>query len=227
MSVKVSGLMFQDISSPLMSYISSFHDHVMVVIIMVLSSVGYIMMMSVSKVCFNRLFFGNEVLELIWTSIPAMILGFLALPSLFTLYLTDEIMKPILTLKCVGHQWFWSYEYNDFSSVFFDSYMLPSEDLMDGMLRLLETDNNVIIPMGMEIRVLVTSMDVIHSWTVPSLGVKVDAVPGRLNQVCVISSRVGLLYGQCSEICGSLHSFMPICLEFVPEEQFLDWLTKW
>nr|YP_010449158.1 cytochrome c oxidase subunit II [Anatoecus icterodes]YP_010605969.1 cytochrome c oxidase subunit II [Anatoecus dentatus]UTT72537.1 cytochrome c oxidase subunit 2 [Anatoecus icterodes]WAN81288.1 cytochrome c oxidase subunit II [Anatoecus dentatus] len=222
----MNSMLMQDSNSPMMYYISNFHDHVMLIVLMILSLIGYIMSCLMMGSMFNRFFFGNEMLELIWTAVPSMVLGFLALPSLFTLYLSDELIKPLLTIKTIGHQWFWSYEYSDFMNLSFDSYMTPLSEMNMGEYRLLEVDNNLILPMDMEIRMLITSSDVIHSWTVPSLGVKMDAVPGRLNQICFMSNRNGIMYGQCSEICGSFHSFMPICLEFIPEIMFIKWLKS-
>nr|UTN43070.1 cytochrome c oxidase subunit 2 [Halipeurus diversus] len=215
---------FQDSWSPLMFFICSFHDHAMVIVTMIITLVSYIFFSFFFDSCCNRSFFENESLELIWTILPILVLAFLSVPSLFTLYLTDEVMSPIMSIKTVGHQWFWSYEYSEFEGLEFDSYMVPINDLNFGDFRLLEVDNKTVLPADCEIRMVVSSSDVIHSWTIPSMGVKVDAVPGRLNQLCLMSNRVGLMYGQCSEICGSLHSFMPICLEMVPDVKFFNWL---
>ena len=155
--------------------------------------------------------------------IPAVVLIFIAFPSLQLLYTMDEIIEPSLTIKAVGHQWYWSYEYSDYDTepLEFDSYMVPTSDLEQGDMRLLEVDNRVVIPINTHVRVLITGADVIHSWTVPSLGVKADAVPGRLNQVSFFLNRPGVFYGQCSEICGSEHSFMPIVVEGVSLDKFV------
>jgi len=152
-------------------------------------------------------------------------LVFLALPSLRLLYLLDEVNYPVLTVKAVGHQWYWSYEYSDFSDVEFDSYIVSSGDLEVGDYRLLEVDHRMVVPTWCDIRVLVSSADVLHSWAVPSLGVKVDAVPGRLNQLSFCVNRAGVYYGQCSEICGANHSFIPIAVEAVDVESFVSWLV--
>nr|AXA45376.1 cytochrome c oxidase subunit II [Inquisitor sp. MNHN IM 2013-18505] len=214
---------FQDAASPLMEEVIFFHDHAMMILIMTISLVGYAAMsLMLNKYTCRSLVEGQEI-ETIWTVIPAIILIFLALPSLRLLYLLDEIGNCSLTVKSIGHQWYWSYEYSDFSNIEFDSYMVPTEELEPGDFRLLEVDHRVILPTETDIRVLVTSADVIHSWTVPSLGIKVDAVPGRLNQLGFFIKFPGIFYGQCSEICGSSHSFMPIVIEAVPLKNFMEW----
>jgi len=167
-----------------------------------------------------------QEIETIWTILPAIILLFLALPSLRLLYLTDELRQPGITLKAIGHQWYWRYEYSDFIDVEIDSYIVPVSDLSPGEFRLLEVDNRVVLPIHLEIRVLVTAADVIHSWTVPSLGVKVDAIPGRLNQLGFTIRQPGVFYGQCSEICGANHSFIPIAIESVNLKSFIKWITN-
>nr|YP_009526492.1 cytochrome c oxidase subunit II [Tachaea chinensis]ATO58508.1 cytochrome c oxidase subunit 2 [Tachaea chinensis]QGT15727.1 cytochrome c oxidase subunit 2 [Tachaea chinensis] len=219
-----NSLNLQNSSSPLMEQLTSFHDHTMMMMIMILSLTGYMMAIILTNNMINRNLLFNHTIEIIWTILPALILVFIALPSLRTLYLMDEIHSPSITIKSIGHQWYWSYEYSDFSDINFDSYMIPTNELEDSMFRLLETDNHVVLPMLHMIRVLTTSSDVIHSWTIPSLGVKSDSVPGRLNQMSFSISKPGLLYGQCSEICGSNHSFMPITLESVNMKSFLSWL---
>ena len=152
----------------------------------------------------------------------------IALPSLRLLYLMDEVIDPALTIKVVGHQWYWSYEYSDYQSVSieFDSYMIPSSELRKGELRLLEVDNRLIVPIETEVRVLVTGGDVLHSFAVPALNVKIDAVPGRLNQTSFFLKRPGVFYGQCSEICGANHSFMPIVVEGVSLEKYMNWIES-
>jgi len=169
----------------------------------------------------------SQPLELFWTIIPAFILIFIGLPSIKLLYLLDEVFHPSLTIKTLGHQWYWSYEYSDFINVEFDSYLIPLQDLSSVKLpRLLETDNHTIVPIKTQVRNLVSSADVIHSWTIPGLGVKVDAVPGRLNQINFFTSRPGILYGQCSEICGANHRFIPISLESVSPKFFIKWIKS-
>ena len=173
----------------------------------------------------------GATIELVWTISPALFLIAMAFPSFKLLYLTDEVYSPSMTIKAVGHQWYWSYEYSDFlnedgESIEFDSYMIPESDLEDGQLRLLDVDNNVVIPVDTNIRFIVTGQDVIHSFAVPSLGIKVDGIPGRLNQTATIAEREGLFYGQCSELCGILHGFMPICVEAVSPEKYLEWMES-
>jgi len=142
----------------------------------------------------------------------------------------DEIVDPALTIKCVGHQWYWSYEYSDFESkmgnINFDSYMVPEDELEFGELRLLEVDNRIVLPVNTHIRVLVTAADVLHSWAIPSLGIKLDACTGRLNQTSMFILRNGVFYGQCSEICGVGHANMPIVVEAVPIHQYIAWLAE-
>nr|YP_009503292.1 cytochrome c oxidase subunit II [Gemmuloborsonia moosai]AXA45233.1 cytochrome c oxidase subunit II [Gemmuloborsonia moosai] len=217
---------FQDAASPLMEELIFFHDHAMMILIMIISLVGYAAMsLMMNKYTCRSLVEGQEI-ETIWTVIPAVILVFLALPSLRLLYLLDEVGNCNLTVKTIGHQWYWSYEYSDFSSIEFDSYMIPTNELEPGDFRLLEVDHRVVLPTETDIRVLVTSADVIHSWTVPSLGVKVDAIPGRLNQLSFFIKYSGIFYGQCSEICGANHSFMPIVVEAVPLKNFMEWVIN-
>nr|YP_010385147.1 cytochrome c oxidase subunit II [Tritodynamia horvathi]UPM51601.1 cytochrome oxidase subunit II [Tritodynamia horvathi] len=217
-------LNFQDSASPLMEQLIFFHDHIMLVIVLIVTFVGYMMATLFFNSHINRYMLENQPIEVIWTSVPAFILIFIALPSLRLLYLLDEVNNPSMTLKTIGHQWYWSYEYSDFLQVEFDSYMTPSNELMNSGFRLLDVDNRTVLPMNTQIRVLITAADVIHSWTVPSLGVKADAIPGRLNQSSFMINRPGLFYGQCSEICGANHSFMPIVIESTSINSFLNWI---
>nr|AWV84370.1 cytochrome oxidase subunit II [Mendozana platypleura] len=222
-----SNINLQDAMSPLMEQLIFFHDHTLVILIVITVIVGYMMGTLFSNKMINRLLLEGQLIEFIWTLLPAMTLIFIALPSLRLLYLLDEVNNPLLTVKIIGHQWYWSYEYSDFSSIEFDSYMKPTADLMDNEFRLIETDNHMVLPFNTQIRLVITSSDVLHSWAMPSLGVKVDAVPGRLNQSAVLINRPGLLYGQCSEICGANHSFMPIVIESVNNNMFLKWLKSY
>uniref|UniRef100_A0AAU7YRI3 Cytochrome c oxidase subunit 2 n=1 Tax=Rhopalus latus TaxID=238591 RepID=A0AAU7YRI3_9HEMI len=216
----------QDANSPLMEQLIFFHDHTLMILLMITILVSYTMMSLMNNSLINRYLLEGQTIEFIWTLMPAVTLIFIALPSLHLLYLTDEVNNPLLTLKTIGHQWYWSYEYSDFNNVEFDSYMKPTNELMNNEFRLLDVDNRVILPMNSQIRVLVTAADVLHSWTVPALGIKIDATPGRLNQGCFKINRPGLLYGQCSEICGANHSFMPIVIESVPTTNFINWLNS-
>nr|YP_009739566.1 cytochrome c oxidase subunit II [Orthaga olivacea]QIC20462.1 cytochrome c oxidase subunit II [Orthaga olivacea] len=208
-----SNLNLQNSASPLMEQIIFFHDHTLIILLMITILVGYIMFNLFFNKFINRLLLEGQMIELIWTILPAITLIFIAIPSLRLLYLLDELNNPLITLKSIGHQWYWSYEYSDFNDVEFDSYMTPVITMTPNNFRLLDVDNRIILPMNNQIRIMVTATDVIHSWTVPALGVKVDANPGRLNQTNFFINRPGIFYGQCSEICGANHSFMPIVIE--------------
>nr|YP_008379310.1 cytochrome c oxidase subunit II [Dawkinsia denisonii]AGS13072.1 cytochrome c oxidase subunit II [Dawkinsia denisonii]BAV70122.1 cytochrome c oxidase subunit II [Dawkinsia denisonii] len=214
---------FQDAASPVMEELLHFHDHALMIVFLISTLVLYIIAAMVSTKLTNKYILDSQEIEIVWTILPAIILVLIALPSLRILYLMDEINDPHLTIKAMGHQWYWSYEYTDYENLGFDSYMVPTQDLTPGQFRLLETDHRMVIPMESPIRILVSAEDVLHSWAVPSLGMKMDAVPGRLNQTAFIASRPGLFYGQCSEICGANHSFMPIVVESVPLEHFENW----
>nr|AAT97374.1 cytochrome c oxidase subunit II [Micropsectra pallidula]CAI59724.1 cytochrome c oxidase subunit II [Micropsectra pallidula]CBL58242.1 cytochrome c oxidase subunit 2 [Micropsectra pallidula] len=219
-----SSLGMQDSNSPIMEQLNFFHDHSLLILILVTTLVGYLMMMLFFNQLNNRFLLHGQTIEVIWTILPAIVLLFIAFPSLRILYLLDEINNPSISLKTIGHQWYWSYEYSDFNSIEFDSYMSSSNDL--NSFRLLDVDNRIVLPINNQIRILVTATDVLHSWTVPSLGVKIDANPGRLNQTNFFINRPGLYFGQCSEICGANHSFMPIVIESVPSNFFVKWVEK-
>nr|UFZ13773.1 cytochrome c oxidase subunit II [Neurhermes tonkinensis] len=221
-----SNLNLQDSASPLMEQLTFFHDHTLLILIMITMLVGYLMMTLFFNKFTNRLLLEGQTIEIIWTILPAITLIFIALPSLQLLYLLDEISDPSITFKAIGHQWYWSYEYSDFLNTEFDSYMIPMNEMTNSNFRLLDVDNRIILPMLSQIRVLVTATDVLHSWTVPALGVKIDATPGRLNQTSFFINRPGLYYGQCSEICGANHSFMPIVLESVSTNSFINWIKN-
>nr|URW97416.1 cytochrome c oxidase subunit II [Crocidura cf. neglecta EBD31631M] len=216
----------QDATSPIMEELMNFHDHALMIVFLISSLVLYIISAMLTTKLTHTSTMDAQAVETIWTILPAIILVLIALPSLRILYMMDEINNPTLTIKTVGHQWYWSYEYTDYDELNFDSYMIPTSELKPGDLRLLEVDNRAVLPMEMTIRVLVTSEDVLHSWAIPSLGLKTDAIPGRLNQTTLLATRPGLYYGQCSEICGSNHSFMPIVLELVPLKIFEKWSSS-
>nr|YP_009003679.1 cytochrome c oxidase subunit II [Iwatanemertes piperata]AHB53104.1 cytochrome c oxidase subunit II [Iwatanemertes piperata] len=217
---------FQDAASPLMEQLIFFHDHAMLILILIVSLVGYAAFTLMRGSYTSRYLLECQEIEAVWTVLPGVVLIFLALPSLRLLYLLDEVNDPGLSIKAVGHQWYWSYEYSDFLDLEFDSYMVASSDLESGDYRLLEVDHRTVVPVGVDVRVLVTAADVLHSWTVPCLGVKADAVPGRLNQLSFFVSRPGVYYGQCSEICGVNHSFMPIVVEAVDVGDFVEWVVS-
>nr|URX52957.1 cytochrome c oxidase subunit II [Glyptotermes sp. 7 AB-2022a] len=216
----------QDSASPIMEQLISFHDHTLMIISMIIVVVAYMMIMLMFNKYTNRYMLEGQMIEVAWTIAPAIILVFIAVPSLRLLYLMDEIHNTTLTLKTIGHQWYWSYEYSDFTKAEFDAYMMPQNSQESDMFRLLDTDNHTTLPMNSFVRVIVTAADVLHSWTIPSLGVKTDATPGRLNQCSFLINRPGLFYGQCSEICGANHSFMPIVIESVSVNTFINWISN-
>ena len=204
-------------------------------LVIILFGVGWILVSIIRNYVSDKSPISNKYLnhgtliELIWTITPALILILIAFPSFKLLYLMDEVTDPSLSILVEGHQWYWSYQYPDFLNsdeefIEFDSYLVPESDLEEGALRLLEVDNRVIIPELTHVRFIITAADVIHSFAMPALGIKVDAYPGRLNQASVLINREGTFYGQCSEICGILHSSMPIVVESVSLEKFLSWL---
>nr|AAS13588.1 cytochrome oxidase subunit II [Papilio birchallii] len=222
-----SNFNLQNSASPLMEQIIFFHDHTLIILIMITILVGYLMINLFFNNYINRFLLEGQMIELIWTIIPTITLIFIALPSLRLLYLLDELNNPLITLKSIGHQWYWSYEYSDFNNVKFDSYMIQYNKSTPNNFRLLDVDNRIILPMNNQIRIMVTAADVIHSWTIPSLGVKIDANPGRLNQTNLFINRPGIFFGQCSEICGANHSFMPIMIESVSIKNFINWINNY
>nr|ARO46883.1 cytochrome c oxidase subunit II [Metrioptera ussuriana] len=222
-----SDLNLQNSASPLMEQLIFFHDHTLFILLMITILVAYIMVSLMFNKYTHRYLLEGQTIEVIWTILPAVTLIFIALPSLRLLYLLDESMDPLITVKTVGHQWYWSYEYTDFTTPYeFDSYMMPYNEMPTDGFRLLDVDNRTVLPMNTPIRMLVTAADVLHSWTVPALGVKVDATPGRLNQTSFFMNRPGLFYGQCSEICGANHSFMPIVIESININSFIKWINN-
>nr|WIM00463.1 cytochrome c oxidase subunit II [Papilio krishna] len=222
-----SNFNLQNSASPLMEQIIFFHDHTLIILIMITILVGYLMINLFFNKYINRFLLDGQMIELIWTIIPTITLIFIALPSLRLLYLLDELNNPLITLKSIGHQWYWSYEYSDFNNVSFDSYMINYNKSNINNFRLLDVDNRIILPMNNQIRIMVTATDVIHSWTIPSLGVKIDANPGRLNQTNLFINRPGIFFGQCSEICGANHSFMPIMIESISIKNFINWINNY
>ena len=198
---------FHDAARPLMENLHYFHDWAIIIIISIaLVSFVFLWQLFLSKPT-DRSFNERQNIEWIWTILPGVILLGIGFPSIRLLYLIDESGRPVLTFKAIGHQWYWSYEYRDFNSLEFDSYIANST------YRLIDTDHRIILPTWSHLRVLVTAADVLHSWTLPSIGIKADAIPGRLNQLLFYIDRPGFYYGQCSEICGRNHRFIPITLE--------------
>uniref|UniRef100_P29880 Cytochrome c oxidase subunit 2 n=1 Tax=Sympetrum striolatum TaxID=6969 RepID=COX2_SYMST len=219
-------LNFQDAASPMMEQLHYFHDHTMMVLVIITIMVAYIMGTMFFNKDVNRYLLDGQKIETEWTIVPVFVLVIIAMPSLRLLYLLDEVNEPSITLKTIGHQWYWSYEYSDFKHIEFDSYMIPYNEMEESGLRLLEVDNRTTLPMQTQVRILITAADVLHSWTVPSLGIKVDATPGRLNQTSFFINRPGIFFGQCSEICGANHSFMPIMIESVNIKSFINWIQN-
>nr|YP_009424499.1 cytochrome c oxidase subunit II [Opegrapha vulgata]ASB29443.1 cytochrome c oxidase subunit II [Opegrapha vulgata] len=229
------GLYFQDSASPQMEALVELHDNIMFYLVIILFAVGWIIyaiMTEQAKGGVNHKYVSHGTLiELIWTLSPGFILLFIAFTSFKLLYLMDEVSDIDMTLYIEGHQWYWSYQYPDFMTddgnyIEYDSYLTPESDLENGALRMLDVDERVIIPEVTHTRFLVSSGDVIHSYACPSLGIKADAYPGRLNQASALINRLGTFYGQCSEICGILHSSMPITIQSVSLEKFLVFLEE-
>jgi cytochrome c oxidase subunit 2 len=224
------GWTFQDPATPIMEGIIDLFNFVSVILVVILVFVFWMLSRAVMMFKHNSkssTITHGLVIEIIWTSIPALILGVIAIPSFILLYSMDEIINPAITLKAIGHQWYWSYEITDGSeTVNFDSYMITEDNLKLGQLRLLEVDNEVMLPILTHIRVLITSTDVLHCWAVPSLGIKVDAVPGRINQGSLFIKRPGKFRGQCSELCGVNHGFMPIVVEGTSINNYISWIAS-
>nr|AOT80691.1 cytochrome c oxidase subunit 2 [Membranoptera platyphylla] len=229
-------LSFQDPATPIMEGIINLHHDLMFFICAISIFVSWMLLRTVwhfnetNNSVASNLTHGT-LIEIIWTTTPSIILLVIAIPSFSLLYAMDEIISPAITIKTLGHQWYWSYEYSDYlntenETVNFDSYMIPEEDLELGHLRLLEVDNRMVIPVNTHIRIIISAADVLHSWAVPSLGVKCDAIPGRLNQASLFVKREGLYYGQCSEICGINHGFMPIVVEVVKLPNYIFWVSN-
>lgn len=213
---------FQDVGSPTFYGLLELHDHILFYLVIVLVLVSWFLLRGMfmnNKIVYAHHFHGH-LIEFLWTLAPAIILGAIAIPSFRLLYLMDEIIEPELTVKAVANQWYWSYEYTDYSDpIQFDSF------LVEGPVRQLNVDNYMVLPVDTSVRLLVTSTDVIHSFAVPSLGIKLDAMPGRLNSIGFMISRPGTFYGQCSELCGYLHAFMPIGIKAVSMDQYFAWLS--
>lgn len=222
----------QDAFSPVIEEFIYFHDFTNIILLFILRFVGLILIRILFNKVIHKSLLEGQVLECIWTLIPALILIQIALPSLVLLYTLEEYRGDKgISLKATGHQWYWRYEYPEFFSrneerspvLRFDAYITPTSALEIGEFRLLETDNRVNLPSQVPLRILVTRGDVLHAWAIPSLGLKVDAVPGRLNQLRVEINSAGVFYGQCSEICGANHRFIPIATQFLKIE---DWVLS-
>lgn len=217
-------LNLQNCSSPLIEQLIFFHDHAILVLILITLLIRYIIVSLLYSNLTNNYLLSGQFIEIIWTVLPAIILLFIALPSLQILYLLNETNKPLISIKTTGHQWYWKYEYSNFNTIEFDSYIIKT--LNTSSFRLLETDNNIILPFNIQTRILVTAADVLHAWTIPALGIKIDATPGRLNQINFLNKTARIFIGQCSEICGANHSFMPIKIETSSIKLFLKWIIN-
>ncbi|RDY14277.1 cytochrome c oxidase subunit 2, partial [Mucuna pruriens] len=222
---------FQDAATPMMQGIIDLHHDIFFFLILILVFVSRILVRALWHFHYKknpipqRIVHGTTI-EILRTIFPSIIPMFIAIPSFALLYSMDEVVvDPAITIKAIGHQWYRTYEYSDYNSsdeqsLTFDSYTIPEDDLELGQSRLLEVDNRVVVPAKTNLRIIVTPADVPHSWAVPSLGVKCDAVPGRLNQISISVQREGVYYGQCSEICGTNHAFTPIVVEAVPTKDY-------
>ena len=217
-----------DAGSPLIENIIYFHDIIMMYSVVISITLLYIILFFVSNGGFlDKRFVDNQVVEIVWLLSPSLLLLILSVPSLQLLYIRDDFRDSLFSVKVIGHQWYWRYEYRDFNNKSFDSYMVDKNRREDKELfRLLDVDNYIVLPVNSQVRLLISSTDVIHSFSLPSICVKVDAVPGRINQVTMMPYLYGVYYGQCSELCGVNHRFIPIGLEVVSWKYFINWLKK-
>lgn len=222
---------FQPAVTPVMEQVTSFHHFLLIVITAI--TVLVMLLLLIVIVRFNERAnpvpsktSHNTLVEVAWTVVPVLILVGIAIPSFKLMYFADRIEDADMTIKAVGHQWYWSYEYPDNGDFTFDSLLIPEEELQPGQLRLLEADNRLVIPVNTKIRLLITATDVIHSFAVPSFGVKLDAVPGKTNETWTEVTQEGVYYGQCSELCGDNHAYMPITVEVVSKEKFIQWVAE-
>ena len=228
---KLWGLGLQEAASPVMEDIRWFHDSLMMPIITIITLFVTALLIYV-MIRFNKKanptpsnFTHNTTVQVLWTVIPVIILVIIAIPSFKLLYKADRTSEPEMTLKVTGNQWYWSYEYPDNGDINFDSNLLEGKDLPEGAPRLLETDNKVVLPVDTNIRILVTASDVLHNWAVPAFGIKIDTIPGRLRETWVRITKEGTYYGQCSELCGVRHAYMPIQVQAVSKEKFQAWVS--
>jgi cytochrome c oxidase subunit 2 len=221
----------QEAHSPVMERIHDFNNLLLVIqvaiVLLVLGVLGYVIIrFNAKRNPVPSKTTHNTLLEILWTAVPIVILVIIAIPSMKLLYYSDKTQNYDMTLKVTGHQWYWSYAYPDQGDFSFDSILVPDDELKDGQLRMLTVDNRVVLPVDTDIQVLITSDDVIHDWAVPSLGMKIDATPGRTNERWVRIDQEGMYYGMCSELCGVNHGFMPIQVEAVSKEAFAEWVKK-
>ena len=225
------GIGLQQAASPVMERITSFNDLVFIVALVITVFVMALLLYVVFRYSAKRNPMPsknthNTLIEVAWTVVPIIVLVVIAIPSFRLVYFMDRTEEAEMTIKAIGHQWYWSYEYPDFDDFSLDSFMIQDkEELEDDQPWLLETDTRIVLPVDTTIRVLVTADDVIHAWAMPAFGIKIDAVPGRLNETWVRVDREGVYYGQCSELCGADHAFMPIAVEVVSKDAFAAWMA--
>lgn len=213
---------FQNRNNPLIEQLIFLHDHIIRILILILTLVTYI----IFNILYSKKYIipkENHELEILWTFLPGLILILIAFPSLRLLYITEENNDLTLSVKIIGHQWYWSYEYSNIQNLEFDSFISPSQN---NKLRLLETDNQICLPFKTNTTLFISSSDVLHSWTIPALSLKVDASPGRLNHISLYNNKPGYYFGQCSEICGTNHRFIPITLIATDTKIFKNWIKK-
>ncbi len=220
----------QKAASPVMEMMISFHNELLVIITAI--SVFVLILLLICVFRFNERanpvpakWSHNTLIEVIWTAVPVLILVLIAVPSYRLLYFQDRVEQADMTLKIIGNQWYWSYEYPD-SEITFDAIAVADKDIKPGQHRMLETDNHVVLPVESNVRLLMTASDVIHAWAIPAFGVKLDNVPGRTNETWVRATKLGRFYGQCSELCGVDHSFMPIVVDVVSKEAYTAWVAS-
>ena len=222
---------FQDSASQGMTEIVSFHNNILLPIIIAITVFVLFLMIYTcirfreSKNPVPSKTTHNVAVEVLWTLIPCLILIVMAVPSFKLLYKQDTIPKVDVTIKAVGYQWYWGYEYPD-ENIIFESYMIKEDELKENQPRLLTVDNEIVVPVNKVVKVLITANDVLHAWALPSFGVKRDAVPGRINETWFKAEKVGTYYGQCSELCGIQHAFMPITVRVVTDEEYAIWLAE-
>jgi heme/copper-type cytochrome/quinol oxidase subunit 2 len=224
--IKWNDIFLQNGASKTRKMIDLFHDYILFFLLVITIIIFFNIFSLIFNKIINKKMLEFPFLEFLWTILPGGILIFLGVPSLNLLYEIENISTNNLTVKVIGHQWYWSYELRDFNNIEFDSYILNEDYLNLGDFRLLEVDNHLVLPNKTNIRFLVTATDVLHSWAIPSLRLKIDATPGRLNQIFSNVNYIGLFYGQCSEICGRNHSFIPIVLEVTSIRLFKEWVIN-
>lgn len=217
-------LNFQNRTSPLIEQFIFLHDFIVIILILIFSIVRYIVIFIMNSPKLSLKNKDNHELEVVWTALPGVVLVFIAFPSLRLLYITEENKNNNINLKTIGHQWYWRYEYSDFKNIEFDRFILPLENI--NQFRLLDVDNHTVLPEKTPIQIFVSSADVLHSWTIPNIGIKGDSTPGRLNTINFCTIKTGIYYGQCSEICGTNHSFIPIVLNIQPLWRFKKWIIS-